>query len=123
MKYCAEQGCKTLVAKGRYCPDHKRKSKKYKERFRKDKSFYFTKEWKALKAFCYQRDKGCCRRCGKFVFGKSAQHHHIKPRRLYPEFALDPENVMTVCPPCHAILDMENGVNKQPKKEKFNWRL
>lgn len=65
MKYCAEQGCKTLIDKGRYCLNHKRKQKKTVV-YSKNRSFYRTKAWQDLKSFCYQRDKGLCQRCGRF---------------------------------------------------------
>ena len=119
MKYCAEQGCKTLISSGRYCDDHKRR-KKEKPVYSKNRSFYRTQAWKDLKAFCYQRDKGCCQRCGKFVFGKRAHHHHRIPISVRPDLKLDPDNIVTVCPPCHMILENEE---KEKMKKNFTWKL
>lgn len=123
MKYCAEQGCKTLISSGRYCENHKRR-KKSKPVYSKNKSFYRTQAWYDLKAFCYQRDKGCCVRCGKFVFGKHAHHHHIIPIRVRPDLKLDPDNVVTCCSKCHPILEQESEAKYCPKsKQKFDWKL
>jgi len=119
MKYCGEQGCKQLIAAGRYCDNHRRK-KKDKPVYSKNQSFYKTQVWKDLKADCYQRDKGCCVRCGKFVFGKQAHHHHKVPIQVDPSLKLDKNNVITVCPKCHMILENEDRKQKQPK---FNWNL
>lgn len=125
MKYCAEQGCKTLIDKGRYCINHKRKQKKTVV-YSKNKSFYRTKPWESLKAFCYERDKGCCVRCGRFVFGKQAHHHHVVPIQIDPSLKLDPDNVVTSCDKCHPILERESNEKydkSYKKKKKFDWKL
>ncbi len=121
MKYCGEQGCKTLVSSGRYCENHKRK-KKDKPVYSKNKSFYRTRVWKDLKDECYERDKGCCRRCGKFIFGKRAHGHHIEPIDQRPDLKLDPDNIMTLCSKCHPIVEAET-MEKYKPKPKFNWNL
>lgn len=121
MKYCGEQGCTTLISSGRYCADHKRR---YKKRvvYSKNKSFYNTQAWKDLKAFCYQRDKGCCQRCGRFVFGKRAHAHHIVPIQINPSLKLDPDNIMLLCNKCHPIVEEETMEMYKPKA-KFDWGL
>ncbi|TYS14283.1 HNH endonuclease [Rossellomorea vietnamensis] len=119
MRYCGEQGCKTLISSGRYCPNHKRK-KKEKAVYSKNKSFYNTQAWKDLKAYCYERDKGCCQRCGKFVFGKRAHHHHKVPISVNPSLKLSKRNVITLCPRCHMIVENEG---KTKKNTGFDWKL
>ncbi|MEH6940788.1 HNH endonuclease [Bacillus sp. JJ722] len=127
MKYCGEQGCKTLISKGRYCESHKRRSRKAKQS--KYKSFYNTQAWRDLKAYCYQRDGGRCVECKKFVFGKWAQHHHKIPIQVRPDLKLVEDNVVTVCPSCHTILEQEcdkqyNHLNKKNNNYKsFNWKV
>ncbi|KAB2444958.1 HNH endonuclease [Bacillus luti] len=121
MKYCAEQGCKTLIDKGRYCLNHKRKQKKTVV-YSKNRSFYRTKAWEDLKSFCYERDKGLCQRCGLFVFGKRAHHHHIVPIKINPSLKLEATNIMTLCSKCHPIVERETNA-KYEKKKKFNWKL
>jgi 5-methylcytosine-specific restriction enzyme A len=127
MKYCGEQGCKTLISNGRYCDNHKRKS--YKVHQSKYKSFYSSQAWRDLKAYCYQRDGGRCIRCHRFVFGKTSQHHHKVPIRVRPNLKLDEDNIITVCPKCHSILEQEcdkeyNHLSKKAKpKQVFDWKL
>lgn len=122
MKYCSEQGCKSLISSGRYCVDHKRKQKKAKPVYSVNKSFYNTQAWKDLKSYCYQRDGGCCQRCGKFVFGKRAHHHHIVPIQIDPSLKLAPDNIMTLCNKCHPIVEAET-MEKYKPKPKFDWKL
>ena len=119
MKYCHEQGCKQLVDSGRYCEQHRRRQRqKYKPT--KNKSFYNSRAWKDLKSYCYERDGGCCTRCGKFVFGHNAQHHHIVPIRINPKLKLDPDNITTLCPTCHMIV--EHG-HENNKKVPYLWKF
>lgn len=120
MKYCAEQGCKNLISSGRYCENHKRR-KKEKTVYSKNKSFYRTQAWKDLVSFVYERDKGCCQRCGKFVFGKQAHAHHIVPIQIDPSLKLNPDNIMLLCSKCHPIVEQETM--EKYKKKKFDWKL
>jgi 5-methylcytosine-specific restriction enzyme A len=122
MKYCGEQGCKSLISSGRYCADHKRK-KKEKVVYSKNKSFYRTQAWQGLRSFVYERDKGCCQRCGKFVFGKLAHAHHIVPVQIKPSLKLDADNVTLLCNKCHPIVEEETMEKYFPRKKKFNWKL
>lgn len=115
MKYCSEQGCRQLIDKGRYCDKHRRKKRNVGA---SNKPFYSTQAWRDLKADCYQRDKGRCTRCNKFVFGKKAQHHHIIPINVRPDLKLDPGNVTTLCPTCHMIVEHET---KPKPKHNFKW--
>lgn len=126
MKYCGEQGCKTLISSGRYCDSHKRKKKHGKAS--NNKWFYNSGPWRDLKAVCYERDRGCCTKCGKFVFKKTAQHHHVIPIVVRPDLKLKPSNVTTACPKCHAILEQEcneqyNHLGKKKAAVSFDWNL
>ena len=122
MKYCGEQGCTNLITKGFYCDDHKRRRKK-KVWHSSNKSFYNSQAWKDLTSFVYQRDKGCCRRCGKFVFGRQAHHHHVVPIQINPSLKLDADNVILLCNKCHPIVEEETMEKYFPKKKKFDWKL
>lgn len=121
MRYCGEQGCKTLIAKGRYCADHKRKKKK-KVVYSKNKSFYNSQAWKDLADYVYQRDKGCCQRCGKFVFGKQAHRHHIVPVQVDPSLKLDADNIKLLCNECHPIVE-EETMQQYESKKTFDWKV
>jgi 5-methylcytosine-specific restriction enzyme A len=119
MKYCDFNGCNTKVDRGRFCDDHKRSKKSIKKREQKksiyhneNKPFYNSKPWKHTRSEIYEREKGCCQRCGKFVFGKQAQVHHIVPVKKNPLLKFEPNNLMLLCPKCH--MEEENK-EKQPK--------
>ena len=116
MKYCNEQGCKTLVETGRYCSQHQRRNRyKYTN---KNRNFYQSRAWKDLKAYCYERDGGRCVRCKQFVFGHNAQHHHIVPINVDASLKLEADNIQTLCPTCHMII--EHGEKKEDKASIFS---
>lgn len=117
LKYCSEQGCKSLIESGRYCERHKRRSRLSGTN---NKSFYNSRAWKDLKAYCYERDKGRCQKCDKFVFGKEAQHHHKIPVRKRPDLRLNADNIITLCPKCHMLIE-HNCHTKV--KHNFNWQI
>lgn len=113
MKYCGEQGCTKLISTGRYCLDHRRRKRKPRKSYKHDnKSLYNSAVWKRLVAFVYERDKGCCQRCGKFVHGKDAHSHHIIPVVKAPHLKLNPDNIKLLCSKCHVIEE-----NKSEQKE------
>lgn len=107
MKYCGEQGCRNLISKGRYCLDHRRRRKQSNNYRHQNKSLYNSAAWKSVAAYVYERAKGCCERCGKFVFGRDAHRHHIIPVRKAPQLKLDPNNIKLLCPKCHVIEENE----------------
>lgn len=108
MKYCDFNGCSNKINKGTYCDDHKRskksasKKKKKKEIYHhENKSFYNSDSWKTTRQFVYEREHGCCQRCGRFIFGRSAHVHHRIPIKKNPLLKLDLNNLMLLCPTCH----------------------
>ncbi|OMC81861.1 endonuclease [Viridibacillus sp. FSL H7-0596] len=110
MKYCDFNGCGNKITKGAYCEEHKRsKEKPVKKSLydKSNKSFYNSKQWKSMRQFIYERDKGCCKRCGRFVFGKMAQVHHIVKVKSNATLKLEPNNLKLLCPECHAIEENE----------------
>ncbi len=115
MKYCQFNGCTNKVEKGAYCLDHvvTRRSKKRKDIYHhENKSFYVTDAWQDVRADVYEREKGKCQRCHKFVFGKTAHCHHIIPIKKNPTLKLDVNNIMLLCPKCHAIVENEEKTKK-----------
>ncbi|PEZ94183.1 endonuclease [Bacillus cereus] len=117
MKYCDFNGCRNKINKGRYCEEHKRnkprKKKDKKNIYHHDnKSFYNSKEWKYVRAYVYERERGYCQRCKKFVFGRRAHVHHIIAIKDDPTLKLDPNNLMLLCPKCHIKEENED----KPKK-------
>lgn len=90
-----------------------RKRKKTKSIYHHaNKEFYRSRGWKSMRQFVYERERGCCQVCGKFVFGKQAQVHHIVPVAKNPLLKLEPKNLMLVCPKCHVKVENDN----KPKK-------
>lgn len=123
MKYCSEQGCKELIQAGRYCSSHKRRVRK-KAWHSNNKSFYRTQAWRDLRDFVYERDGGCCNRCGKFVFGREAHAHHVIPIRVNARKKLDADNIVILCNVCHPIVEDETNERHNLKSAtKFNWNL
>ena len=119
MKYCDFNGCTNKIPKGAYCAEHKRSkrssranSKKKNIYHHENKSFYNSDAWKNTRAFVYERDLGCCQRCGEFVFGRRAHVHHIVKVKVNPLLRLEPNKLKLLCSQCHFIEENED------KKEK-----
>ncbi|MCM3411473.1 HNH endonuclease [Metabacillus litoralis] len=114
MKYCDFNGCPNKINRGTYCEDHGRSSKARKRKsiyHNTNKSFYNSKEWKHVRSMVYERERGYCQRCRKFVFGKQAQVHHVVPVKKNPSLKLELNNLKLLCPVCHSI--EENMVEKE----------
>ncbi len=62
------------------------------------KDFYVTAAWKALSAACLRRDDYTCQYCNER--GGRLNAHHCIPIR-YGGMALDLDNLVTACSPCH----------------------
>lgn len=58
---------------------------------------YIEEEIQTLNKFVMQRDNGLCQYCGE----KAEHVHHIRPKKLEPFFALDPDFAIAVCKDCH----------------------
>lgn len=68
----------------------------------KYKSFYNSKEWKALSRWKFQDADGLCERCRtKGIVRQGVDVHHIEPISENWERRLDPDNVMLLCKECH----------------------
>lgn len=114
MKYCDFNGCASKIDRGAYCDDHKRSDKSRKRKniyHNSNKSFYNSSAWKSMRQFIYERERGCCQRCKRFVFGKQAQVHHVVTVKANPTLKLEPKNLKLLCPPCHSI--EENSDEKE----------
>lgn len=116
MRYCQFEGCSNTTEKGAYCSEHARKSRKKKKQINvyhhDNKSFYRTKAWQDVADFVYERENGCCQRCGRFVFGRQAHRHHIIPIKKNEMLKLDPNNIRLLCPKCHVIEENEADEKK-----------
>lgn len=65
-----------------------------------------------MRSFVYEREHGCCQRCGSFVFGRRAHVHHVVPIKKNPLLKLDPNNLRLLCDVCHAIEENEDDQQK-----------
>lgn len=70
--------------------------------------FYHTEAWKRVRELVLQRDQGMCRDCMREMelgYGMKPRRatlvHHIQPLREHPELALDPDNLISLCPRHH----------------------
>jgi len=69
-------------------------------------SFLITNsELQILSKFVLERENYICEYCGE----KAIEVHHIKPKKLEPFFALDPDYVIAVCKKCHYKYGHKNG--------------
>lgn len=118
MKYCQFNGCTNKVSKGAFCQSHKkpRKTKSKTDNkniyHHKNKPFYKTEEWQSMRWFVIDRERSCCQRCGKFVFGRQAHCHHVISIKQDESLKLEANNIMLLCPKCHVIVENE----EKPKK-------
>lgn len=72
-----------------------------------DTKFYHSTGWARLRSQCLKRDRYRCMRCGQPFWGKSKElnAHHIMPRRYGGADVI--ENLLTLCIPCHDIVEDE----------------
>jgi hypothetical protein len=59
-------------------------------------------EWRRVRMTVLERDGAKCACCGRTVAdGVCMNVDHIKPRKRYPELALDPSNLQVLCNECN----------------------
>ena len=64
--------------------------------------FLISKEWKDLRQQAVARYGLICCKCGRESSRKfPINMDHIKPRKYFPELALDIENLQPLCGPCN----------------------
>ena len=78
--------------------------------------FYTSKAWRAARKAALDRDHYQCqdhlarRQAGARIRVPTATVvHHIKPRELYPELALELSNLVSLCEACHNARHPEKG--------------
>lgn len=77
--------------------------------------FYKSKEWRELRYKILEKQGNKCKACGvgPKTHGIPVHVDHILPRSIYPEHALNPENLQVLCEDCN--------LGKSNKYEK-DWR-
>ena len=58
---------------------------------------YTAAEYQTCRTIVFERENGLCEYCGEPV----THLHHIKPQKLEPFFALDPDYCVACCEKCH----------------------
>ena len=70
------------------------------------KNYMISPQWEVKRAEAVKADGNACRKCGRK--GK-VEVHHITYKRMGAEL---PEDLIAVCPACHAALDAATGFGK-----------
>jgi len=79
-----------------------------------NKDFYKSDAWKALRYQALRNSEGTCQCCGaKARDGIQLHVDHVKPRSLFPELALDLDNLQILCDDCNIGKD---------NIDSFDWR-
>lgn len=118
---CEFNGCHNLIKHGKYCAEHayskdyRIKHKHHRSVWHHDnKPVYHSDKWKSVCEVVDLREHNMCQRCGKIVFGKDKQHHHIIPIKQDPSLKFEPRNIMLLCARCHPIVEHEQEENPKP---------
>lgn len=83
--------------------------------------FYKSSEWQRLRDEAMKRDHyECvwCARDGKVMTNATLEVDHIKELEHYPQYALDIDNLRTLCKDCHNKRHERFGWKKRKKKQK-----
>jgi len=68
----------------------------------KSDDFLVSFEWRKLRMMALKKHGATCQCCGASRLTGAVIHvDHIKPRKLYPELALDIENLQVLCDVCN----------------------
>jgi 5-methylcytosine-specific restriction endonuclease McrA len=63
--------------------------------------FLKSEDWKRLRYRALRRYGGRCMACGRSGKTATLNVDHVKPRRFYPELALDIGNLQVLCADCN----------------------
>ena len=87
--------------------------------------FYGSPEWRRLRKECLDRDNHECQWCkadGRVTMSSDAvlEIDHIKELEFYPEYALDINNLRTLCKDCHNKRHDRMNYRGEHKKRKWD---
>lgn len=84
---------------------------KRRRRTNKSAAFLRSYQWKKLRVDILNRDGCKCAVCGS---GEKPTVHHILIRSTWPELALEPMNLVTLCPRCHSRFKLRFSAHGDP---------
>ncbi len=107
--------CRNKARRERRGLSHKKTANRVEKKRSSGSVFYDSREWQAVK---YQTLKRHGRKC-MVCFRTNIEIHvdHIKPRSLYPDLELDPENLQVLCRDCNLGKSNTDCIDWRPKKE------
>jgi 5-methylcytosine-specific restriction enzyme A len=85
------------------------------------KKFYNSAAWRKCRELVLLRDNYFCQEClreGQVISADMV--HHIKSFEDYPELALDIDNLVSLCYPCHNKEHPEKGGAEKKKQLRIN---
>lgn len=88
------------------------------------RSFYKSKAWEKCRTVVLMRDNYLCQHClkqGKIT--PADMVHHIEELLEHPEKALDEDNLVSLCHPCHNKEHPEKGQTKKKPKRSSKVRV
>jgi 5-methylcytosine-specific restriction endonuclease McrA len=122
-KECKSAGPKKNIRKQEKYLNPVERSKRRKlrklsrEEYRKQsKSFLNSEEWKRLRIQVLKDYGNVCLCCGARPPDAIIHVDHIRPRALYPELALDYDNLQPLCKDCNEGKGIEDCTDFRPKK-------
>lgn len=78
--------------------------------------FYQSKVWRLKREEILFRDNHMCQRCLEADILKAATVvHHKKHYKLFPELALEDDNLISLCNGCHNAVHPEKGEKNRKK--------
>lgn len=91
--------------------------------FVKTNVFLQSYEWRKLRLIIIKKYGARCMCCGAKPPEVVINVDHIKPRKKYPELALDPDNLQVLCEPCNHGKGNWDETDFRPDKPETKLRL
>ena len=103
-QFCTYHGidCEMRPKKWDPTPYQAKPEKPKKRRFEQTDDFLRSYEWRKVRYIALQKNGRRCQCCGSSPeTGATLNVDHIKPRKYYPDLALDVDNLQVLCGECN----------------------
>lgn len=102
---CSHPGCPATTPRGvAYCDKHEPMHRRLADERRPEtRRIYNSSRWQRVRAAKFKANP-VCEECDTAL---ATSVHHKQPVDECPDLAFDPDNLMSVCEPCHTKLDRE----------------